>query len=184
MTDELNPDDFVEGELKDCAKSLNKMKVVIEIKVGDDRHLFDPVTGKFMGAPDGVKPFIMDKESCNRLDTVGSVMQDRYFILDEHKNIIPATCSQWSMWFSTPYSKYLYRTYFDKDIFLSTVFLGLDHGWNMNKDPDYRPVLFETMLMDEKQDFMVRYCTYDEATLGHAAAVEHVLNEYDLTIMD
>lgn len=191
MTDELNPEDFIEGELRDCAESLNRVKLNIELSIKDDRALFDPVTGKFLGAPDGFKPFIMDKKTCEEmdkeLDTLDNKFSQHYFMLDEHKNIIPASMSQWGMWFSTRYNKYMYRTYFSDKIFLSTVFLGIDHGWNLNDEPNYRPVLFETLLMGYEPDdseFMQRYCTYQEAELGHAAAVEYLCKEYDLSVMD
>lgn len=46
---------------------------------------------------------------------------------------------------------------------ISTVFLGLDHGWG-----DGPPVLYETMIfggpMDQEQD---RYCTRAQAAIGH-----------------
>lgn len=53
---------------------------------------------------------------------------------------------------------------------ISTVFLGLDHGWG-----DGPPSLFETMVFggawDQDQE---RYCTWDEAEAGHKATVEKI----------
>jgi hypothetical protein len=52
---------------------------------------------------------------------------------------------------------------------VSTVFLGLDHGYHGT------PILFETMVFggpfDGEQE---RYATYDEAEAGHAAMVARV----------
>jgi hypothetical protein len=56
---------------------------------------------------------------------------------------------------------------------VSTVWLGMDHGWDRG-DPDYRPVIFETMIFgtDDDDHPMMRYCTEEEAIRGHAEAVE------------
>ena len=57
------------------------------------------------------------------------------------------------------------------DAHVSTVFLGLDHGFEKGK----KPVLFETMVFggyyDEEQE---RYCTAEEARMGHAKWVKRV----------
>jgi hypothetical protein len=56
----------------------------------------------------------------------------------------------------------------DSDI--STVFLGLDHGWG-----DGPPVLYETMVFGgAMSDEQVRYCTRQEAIAGHAAMIKRV----------
>jgi len=52
---------------------------------------------------------------------------------------------------------------------ISTVFLGIDHGWGDNEEP----ILFETMAFDTKGDEKMcwRYATWDEAVKGHWLAV-------------
>lgn len=56
------------------------------------------------------------------------------------------------------------------DVRVSTVFLGLDHGFGSEV-----PILFETMVFGGKLDQeQVRYATYDEAEKGHAAMIERV----------
>jgi hypothetical protein len=61
------------------------------------------------------------------------------------------------------------------DVFVSTVFLGVDHNWG-----DGPPILFETMvfrgLLDERQ---WRYATWDEAAAGHARVVQAVRDGTD-----
>jgi hypothetical protein len=56
------------------------------------------------------------------------------------------------------------------DVRVSTVFLGLDHGFGSDV-----PIVFETMVfggaLDQEQ---VRYATYDEAEAGHKAMLERV----------
>lgn len=55
-------------------------------------------------------------------------------------------------------------------VMVSTVWLGLDHGWG-----NYEPIIFETMIFggdfDQWQD---RYATEAEAIAGHAAALAMV----------
>jgi len=56
------------------------------------------------------------------------------------------------------------------DVEVSTVFIGLDHGWGEGP-----PILFETMIFGGKHDqFQERYPTWDEAVAGHEAAVRMV----------
>lgn len=61
------------------------------------------------------------------------------------------------------------RTHYAR-IMVSTVFLGLDHGFGLR-----RPLLFESMCfngpLDEAQE---RYTTWEEAEKGHRAMVEAV----------
>ena len=54
------------------------------------------------------------------------------------------------------------RTDLANGVFVSTVFLGLE------------PVLFETMIFGmPKEDYQERYETHEQATEGHAEAVQH-----------
>jgi hypothetical protein len=56
------------------------------------------------------------------------------------------------------------------DLRISTVFLGLDHGFGTDV-----PVLFETMVFGGKLDQeQIRYATYDEAEAGHRAMLDRV----------
>jgi hypothetical protein len=56
----------------------------------------------------------------------------------------------------------------EKGITVSTVFLGIDHGFGGD-----RPVLFETMIFGGPyNDHQVRYCTWAEAEHGHQVACD------------
>lgn len=56
-----------------------------------------------------------------------------------------------------------------QDIFISTVFLGIDHA------VFGKPILFETMIFGgELNEYQTRCCTYDEAEEMHQDAVEKV----------
>lgn len=56
---------------------------------------------------------------------------------------------------------------------VSTVWLGIDHGWPSPFDEGpYRPVIFETMIFGGRFDnYQRRYCTEWEAIEGHGVAV-------------
>ena len=57
-----------------------------------------------------------------------------------------------------------------ESISVSTVFLGIDH-----RHGEGEPVLFETMVFGGNYDgYQDRYCTYDEAVLGHYIVCEMV----------
>jgi hypothetical protein len=62
---------------------------------------------------------------------------------------------------------------------VSTVFLGIDHGFNFSEDEgEYQPILFETMIFstDESEwlNFQMRYRTWAEAEAGHEDAVRRL----------
>ncbi len=53
---------------------------------------------------------------------------------------------------------------------VSTVFLNIDHGDGIGD-----PILFETMVFGGEYDgYQERYCTYDEAILGHEKVCDFV----------
>jgi len=55
-------------------------------------------------------------------------------------------------------------------VHVSTVFLGLDHGWGG------RPLLFETMVFGGNNwDECERYSTWEEAEQGHQRMVQRVV---------
>lgn len=63
------------------------------------------------------------------------------------------------------------------DVRISTVFLGIDHGWEpfISADEEYKPVLWETMIFggacDQEQ---WRYNSLEKAKEGHKKAVRLV----------
>lgn len=92
----------------------------------------------------------------------------RYFILDGHE---PVACDlmTWARWFEAN-DRHVKLTE-QGDVRISTVFLGLDHGWGHGE----RPVVFETMVFQGTHGGeMDRYCTWDEAEAGHARFVMEV----------
>lgn len=96
-----------------------------------------------------------------------------YMILDEDKNLIPATVLEWGRFLEIPSNKIVKRDMVDQAV-ISTVLLGVDLGF------DGTPLWFETMVFPSENNFSEQYCkrysTYDEALKGHAETVRMVEN--------
>ena len=90
------------------------------------------------------------------------------YILDGHE---PMPCDDivvWGTWFKTA-DRHVAKDSVG-DVKISTVFLGLDHGFSGGP-----PLFFETMIFGGKHDgYQDRYSTWDEAVAGHRRAVEMV----------
>ena len=94
-------------------------------------------------------------------------MTGRY-VLDDQGNPVPETDPMvWARWFADVNKRRLAMTDLPGGGYVSTVFLGLDHGWS-----DGPPALWETMVFgvtgDETQE---RYTSHDDALAGHEAIV-------------
>ena len=88
---------------------------------------------------------------------------DKY-ILDGHEPVPCDDLSAWARWFESA-DRCVADTMQD-DVRVSTVFLGLDHGWNGRRH------LFETMVFHGHDSVdCQRYATWDEALEGHRAMV-------------
>lgn len=90
---------------------------------------------------------------------------EKYYIMDGDKNVLPADMWIWAAWVEQDKDGSKRRVAWDKvsdDIQVSTVFLGMNHGYNGSL------LLFETMVFggefDNEQE---RYATYEEAEAGH-----------------
>ena len=90
----------------------------------------------------------------------------------EGKKAIPVDTLTWAKWFqNNP------RHVNDElvgDIRISTVFLGLDHGWRSDRPP----LLFETMIFGGPHNEEMQRCsTWEEAEVIHKATVERIREE-------
>ena len=93
-------------------------------------------------------------------------MSDKY-ILDGHNPVPCDDLIEWARWFETA-NRHVAKTKVNKEVTISTVFLGLDHNFG-----EGCPALFETMVFGGKLDEqMERYATWDEAEKGHRKWVE------------
>jgi hypothetical protein len=88
-------------------------------------------------------------------------MSGRYILNDDHELVPCDDLMEWARWYEKA-DRHVGKTTVGRT-YISTVFLGLDHGWG-----DGVPVIFETMVfggkLDQQQD---RCCTYEEAQLMH-----------------
>ena len=90
----------------------------------------------------------------------------RYWILGEDGRtpVGMQSLHEWGQWFQQ--GKRKVARHRKARTVVSTVFLGLDHGYCGGP-----PILFETMIFGGPKDgYQVRYSTWDEAERGHAVA--------------
>ena len=88
-----------------------------------------------------------------------------YYIL-VNRDVVPIPdVSTWGHWMQTAGdARIVAQDRLSDDVLVSTVFLGLDHGF-CNQSP---PILFETMVFGGPlHEECVRYCTYADAERGH-----------------
>lgn len=92
-----------------------------------------------------------------------------HYILDGHTPV-KASLMEWATYYQTA-ERHVGNTRIG-NIHISTVFLGLDHGYDSRQPP----VLFETMVFGggELNETMIRYATWAEAEAGHKDMVECV----------
>ena len=118
-------------------------------------------------------------------------MNDHY-ILDENNKPVLVDLMTWAEWYEKAEKKIVKH---DKigDLFVSTVFLGLDYRFGIEGEP----VLFETMVFDHGKMkkykvggsdhesptdiYQERYCHYDEALAAHEVLVERIKKGEDIT---
>ena len=98
----------------------------------------------------------------------------KWYILDENNKPVKATSiMEAADWMENNPERKVVKQENIGDIFISTVFLGLDHAWNSDV-----PVLWETMIFggihDQYQD---RYTSYEDALKGHELALTLIPKE-------
>ena len=95
-----------------------------------------------------------------------------WYILDKENKPVKSTIIQHSEWIEANPEKKVVKQENIGDIFVSTVFLGLDHAWNSDV-----PVLWETMIFGGEYDqYQDRYTSVEDALKGHKKALE-LLNQ-------
>ena len=103
---------------------------------------------------------------------------DLWYRLDEDHNPVKCESEVDMMWHR--HNKRVRQTTLSDGRWVSTVFLGLDHGWGGG-----RPILFETMVFgakdgEERKDgewedeICERYASWEAAIHGHAQIVERL----------
>jgi hypothetical protein len=95
--------------------------------------------------------------------------QLRLFILDDHRVVEARDVIEWATFFEVSTNRTVGYTEITSEIYVSTVFLGIEHPSFLGKGP---PILFETMIFGGPlNEYQWRYSSWDDAEAGHAAAV-------------
>jgi len=95
-------------------------------------------------------------------------MSGKYILVDGEPVAEPDLL-KWGRWFEQADNERRVAETFVGDVRISTVFLGLDHGWGKER------LLFETMVFGGAHDqYQDRYPSRDEAVAGHQQVVEMV----------
>lgn len=112
-------------------------------------------------------------------------MTDRYILTPDHKLVSEPDLLTWAAWFETA------NRHVDETLIgpyrVSTVFLGLDHSFSLDRESRPDPLIFETMIFDHSREvsspyfsrkfhmsfhFQRRYRSWDAAKAGHDYAVK------------
>jgi hypothetical protein len=95
----------------------------------------------------------------------------KHYILNDDGSVEEVDLITWAEWLEYPSNRIVGYTQITSQIWVSTVFIGLDHrftGW-----PPGPPILFETMIFGGPlNQYQWRYSSHDDAISGHAAAVK------------
>lgn len=98
-------------------------------------------------------------------------MDHGYWILKDKKAVKVNTVQEWGAYFEKS-GRIVKQTHVGP-VFVSTVFLGIDHNFSCKKDAPV--LLFETMIFGGKNDdYTDRYSIWEEAEIGHELAVNMV----------
>ena len=94
------------------------------------------------------------------------------YILKDKMPIAEPDLAKWAKWFESETNKIVCRTELPEEVYVSTVFLGMDHSYGGGE-----PILFETMIFGGEHDqHQERYSTWEEAKKGHEKAIEMMSN--------
>ena len=96
-----------------------------------------------------------------------------WYILTADNQPVAVSVTEAAQWMEdNPERKAVKQDHVD-DVFVSTVFLGLDHSWN-NKGL----ILWETMIFGGINDqYQERYNSYEDALEGHQRAINLIKQE-------
>ena len=103
-------------------------------------------------------------------------MSNGRYILVRKKAVPCDDLLTWAKAFEDREARKVARTELGDGVYVSTVFLGLDHSFGQGP-----PLLFETMVFGGQHDQdMDRYTTWEQAEAGHRATVERIWPFYGL----
>jgi hypothetical protein len=95
-------------------------------------------------------------------------MNNKYYVL-RGKTPVQVDLLTWGRWFEDIKKRRIAFTQITADIFVSTIFLGIDHSFG----DTHLPILFETMIMGDGSDTQQWRCAfYNQALKQHTNAVK------------
>ena len=94
------------------------------------------------------------------------------YILVNRRPVFEPDTSKWAKWFGKGSNRRVARDIVGKKT-ISTVFLGMDYNFTGKK----KPLLFETMVFGQDEEYMERYSTWQEAKEGHKKILKKYQNE-------
>jgi hypothetical protein len=104
----------------------------------------------------------------------------KYYSLNDKHEVIE--CSR--TWWSNEYEDFeknrrVAKTDIKEGVSVSTVFLGMDHGFGQHD----KPIVFETLVFGGKLDEeMCRYSTWEEAVKGHQLMVKACMEAENISV--
>lgn len=101
-----------------------------------------------------------------------------FYVLDENKKVkTTSSLSEWNQFLANGEKRTVKRETVS-GIFVSTVFLGIDH--NFSTAPGKGPILFETMWFqgEDNSEVIRRYRTWDQAMEGHNRSVSYIKEHF------
>jgi hypothetical protein len=140
---------------------------------------FDDTEGYDFEIPEELQSWI---EHQREKDAKAHGLDRLYYILENGK-IKNATFWEWMKWFNDIDNRRIDFTEFDDGSYVSTVCLGIDHGFCFDDFLKHRPILFESMVFGGKLDqFQWRYSTLGESKQGHYELVAAIREDRDLNM--
>ena len=108
-------------------------------------------------------------------DRLSRLSPNGYYTLDGHRPVPCHDLMTWGEWYTNHTDARIVAKTSVGVLEVSTVFLGLDHNFSGQLDPDAdrTPILFETMIfgIDEDDGYQERCATWEEAEQQHQIAV-------------
>ena len=97
-----------------------------------------------------------------------SLSNGRYILDANGQPVEEADLFKWAEWLESADERHVADEQLTNGVWVSTVFLGLDHSFGAGP-----PLLYETMIFGGPHDqYQERYATRAEALAGHIKAVE------------
>jgi len=98
-----------------------------------------------------------------------------YTLDNNNKPIAAASITEAAKWLDENLErKVVKQDHLDDGVWVSTVFLGLDHAWPKGNTP----ILWETMIFGGEHDqYQDRYTSYEDALEGHKKALTLITKE-------